>query len=124
MDAVDSSTGGVSRYQHAAGWVGTLVEECERYDDDGVTVGFFNDALQVFPNNTFAKVADKFKRVRPAAPPTLLVSFVRASMTTWTHDSAPGCKGQQGRFVQPRHSGHSRQAGQSQDQAAHLDRYH
>ncbi len=65
MDTRDSSTGGVTRYQHAAGWVGTLVEECERYDDDGVTVGFFNDGLQIFPNTTFAKVADKFKRVRP-----------------------------------------------------------
>ncbi len=56
---------GVSRYEHAAKWVSTLVQEAEQFDTDGPTVGFFDHELTVFENTTFAKVASVFKQMAP-----------------------------------------------------------
>lgn len=56
---------GSSRYAHAQGWVSTLVQEAEAFDDDGPTVGFFDDHTKYFENTTFAKVAGVFKTMGP-----------------------------------------------------------
>jgi len=54
-----------TRLDFAKSWVEKLVQEAAAYDDDGVTVGFFNESTQVFENTTFDKVAGTFKRVSP-----------------------------------------------------------
>jgi hypothetical protein len=56
---------GKSRYSHAQGWVERLVQEAEAFDDDGPTVGFFDDQLEVYENTTFAKVGGVFKKMGP-----------------------------------------------------------
>ncbi|HEY9730379.1 MAG TPA: hypothetical protein V6C89_00615 [Drouetiella sp.] len=56
---------GVSRYAHAQGWVTRLVQEAEAFDDDGPTVGFFDNETVYFENTTFDKVAGVFKKMGP-----------------------------------------------------------
>src|SRR5262249_22697388 len=55
-----------SRLEFAKGWVETLVQEAAKFDDDGVTVGFFNGSTHVYENTTFDKVADTFARMSPS----------------------------------------------------------
>lgn len=97
MNGSDSSTGGRTRYQHAAVWVSTLVQECEAYDDDGVTVGFFSDGQKVFPNTTFAAVAGVFARTRPNGS-TDTAGLIRARVNDYfdARLGKPGVPGKKG----------------------------
>jgi len=64
MDGKDTPTG-QSRLNFARSWVETLVQEAARFDDDGVTVGFFNGEPDVYENTTFDKVASVFRQAYP-----------------------------------------------------------
>lgn len=54
-----------TRLEFAKGWVEKLVQEAAAFDDDGVTIGFFNGSTHVYENTTFDKVASTFRSVSP-----------------------------------------------------------
>ncbi|MBX9952804.1 MAG: hypothetical protein K2Y39_26760, partial [Candidatus Obscuribacterales bacterium] len=100
MDGKDSTTGNKTRYQHAAGWVARLVQECELYDEDGVTVGFFNDSLLVYENTTFASVAGRFRQIQPGGS-TDTAGLIQARVNDYFDErlGKPGVPGRKGGFL-------------------------
>lgn len=94
MDRKDCK--GQSRYAFAQGWVTTLVQEAEAFDDDGPTVGFFDDQLEVFENTTYAKVAGVFKKMGPRGS-TDTAQLIRERCGDYL-DARLGKKGSKGVF--------------------------
>jgi len=85
---------GQSRYAYAQGWVTRLVQEAEAFDDDGPTVGFFDDRLEVYENTTFAKVAGVFKQMGPRGT-TDTAGMIKARADAYLNArlGTPGTKG-------------------------------
>lgn len=88
---------GASRYSFAKGWVATLVQEAEAFDDDGPTVGFFDDQLQVFENTTFKKVEVVFAKMGPRGS-TDTAQLIRSRCGDYL-DKRLGVKGTKGGWL-------------------------
>jgi uncharacterized protein YegL len=65
MGSGDSSTGGMSRWDYGQKTMLVLAEACQKIDDDGISVGHFDDSVQVHENTTPAAMQKIFKQVRP-----------------------------------------------------------
>jgi hypothetical protein len=88
--------GGSSRYSFAKGWVSVLVQEAEAFDDDGPTVGFFDNELQVYENTTFKQVEGVFAQMKPRGS-TDTAQLIRERCGDYL-DKRLGVKGTKGGF--------------------------
>lgn len=65
MGSSDSSTGRKTRWQYGEKTIRVITEACAEIDDDGITLGFFDNELIVEENTTPDRLDDIYRQVSP-----------------------------------------------------------